>query len=217
MGVLRAHEKEDLGCLSHVLRSALRRDDVALILEVCAAKLALYEAWCQDPLAGCYPETAHWCPRCGTCTCADPTWGLADHGCPLHDPEHSFHGAPRHPDYIGDDFVQLPSPLSCLQYDLQRALKTDPTHAIEIANIVRRLPRRWFPIIEYIEALRIAKGKAWFEWLIEHMEDQNTTLQGNGRNPEWLGDSTGGYMWKIFRTGQHALFEGEWPDLPEVS
>jgi hypothetical protein len=40
---------------------------------------------------------AHWCPRCGECTCRDPERSLDDWDCPLHG-ECSRHGDWPEPD-----------------------------------------------------------------------------------------------------------------------
>ncbi len=39
----------------------------------------------------CTGLSAHWCPRCGDCTCPDPEESLDDWDCPLHG-ECSRHG-----------------------------------------------------------------------------------------------------------------------------
>jgi hypothetical protein len=46
----------------------------------------------------CTPVEAHWCPRCGDCTCPHPEDELSSDGCPLHDPR-CDHGDNVDPEY----------------------------------------------------------------------------------------------------------------------
>lgn len=101
---------------------------------------------------------------------------------------------------------------------IAKACYENPEMREEFALIFKETnPQPQHPLAIYLDCLKIYMvGKTWFEWLIEAFdEDLGVTLQGNGEDPEWIGDATGGYKWRIHhREGQETLCGQFCPKLP---
>lgn len=128
--------------------------------------------------------------------------------------------------FSGQDNLDYPTEIT--QSDMSRSLETiakaaGNSHERYTEPLFRgETPQPQHPLAIYLDCLHIAKyNENWFEGLIEAFgnvvwsQDVDIALQGNGEDPWWLGDETGGYMWRIHRDENKRPICGQFcPKLP---
>jgi len=68
---------------------------------------------------------------------------------------------------------------------------------------------------DLMEGVKKHKGAYWFEEFRETFPFHHT-VEGNGENPFWLGDPTGGYVWRVSKDGDLTINPKLWKEMPEA-
>jgi hypothetical protein len=66
----------------------------------------------------------------------------------------------------------------------------------------------------FLQVVRDTKATHPNSWFEELVKLPNTTLQGSGVDPTWVGDVSGGYFWRVYRDGGIA-FKGRYICMKE--